>query len=101
MIEAIISNIVNFVVGVLATWIYTTHRKQKSTNEALKSGLQSLLRDRLIQAYNHYIEQGWIPIYAKDSLVACYKSYEELGENKVITDIMEQLNSLPNYEVKK
>lgn len=63
----------------------------------LKEGVQALLRDRIIQAYNHYSDKGWIPIYAMESIEDCYKSYEELGDNGVIDNLMSQLRELPNH----
>lgn len=83
----------------------TLNEDIKNLNEQignLKLGSQALLRDRIIQSYNHYVvEKKWIPIYAKDAVVACHKSYENLGENGVIDGIMQQLNELPNYEQKE
>jgi hypothetical protein len=43
-------------------------------------------------------EKKWIPIYAKESLVASYESYEALGANGVIDDLMAELNALPNFK---
>ena len=77
------------------------YRAKKKENDALKAGVQALLRDRIIQAYNHYVQdKGWIPIYAKESIDACYKSYEALGDNGVIDNLMEQINELQNYPPK-
>lgn len=74
---------------------------QEEENDALRAGVQALLRDRIIQAYNHYVcEKGWVPIYAKESIDACYKSYEALGDNGVIDNLMQQLNDLQNYPPK-
>ena len=99
MIEQIISHVLNLVLGGVVSYIFALYRQKKKENDALKAGLQALLRDRIIQAYNHYVdEKGWIPIYALESINACYKSYEALGENGVINGLMEQLNDLPNYE---
>lgn len=79
---------------------YDVQTKEKQ-NDALKAGLQALLRDRIIQAYNHYVQdKGWIPIYAKESIDACYKSYEALGDNGVIDNLMQQINELQNYPPK-
>ncbi|WP_405379554.1 hypothetical protein [Phascolarctobacterium sp.] len=105
MVDEITSTLINYVVGALAggmlTWITAKYRQVKQENSALKLGVQALLRDRIIQAYNHYVtEKGWIPIYAKESIDACYSSYEDLGNNGVIDDLMRQINQLPNYEVK-
>ena len=109
MIEQIISHVLNLVLGGVISYLFALYKQKKKEmqdaeaahvreTKALKEGLQSLLRDRIIQAYNHYVkDKGWIPIYAKESINACYKSYEKLGENGVINDLMEQLNGLPNY----
>ncbi len=99
MIEQMISHVLNLILGGVVSYIFALYRQKKKENDALKAGLQALLRDRIIQAYNHYVQdKGWIPIYAKESIDACYRSYEALGENGVINDLMKQLNELPNYD---
>lgn len=97
-----VNTCVNMLTGAVITFLATMYRQKKKENDALKAGVQALLRDRIIQAYNHYVtEKKWIPIYAKDSINACYKSYEALGENGVINDLMAQINDLPNYTDEK
>ena len=87
------------VIGALGTYIITEIRIRKRKRNALRSGVQALLRDRIIQAYNHYVkEKKWIPIYAKESLVASYESYEALGANGDIDDLMAEINALPNFK---
>lgn len=110
MIENMFNYVINLLLGGVISYLFALYKQKKKEmqdaeaahvkeTKALKEGLQSLLRDRIIQAYNHYVkDKGWIPIYAKESINACYKSYEALGENGVINDLMEQLNDLPNYE---
>lgn len=99
MIEQMISHILNLISCGVVSYVLMLYRQKNKENNALKAGLQALLRDRIIQAYNHYVdEKGWIPIYALESINACYKSYEALGENGVINGLMDQLNDLPNYE---
>lgn len=101
MIEQIISHVLNLILGGVVSYIFALYRQKKKENDALKAGLQALLRDRIIQAYNHYVQdKGWIPIYAKESIDACYKSYEALGDNGVIDNLMEQINELQNYPPK-
>lgn len=101
MLENMFSSIVNVVAAGAASYIFALYKAKKKENDALKAGLQALLRDRIIQAYNHYVcEKGWVPIYAKESIDACYKSYEALGDNGVIDNLMQQLNELQNYPPK-
>lgn len=110
MIEQIVGHSINLLLGGMISYLFALYRQKKNElknaekaheteMEALKTGVQSLLRDRIIQAYNHYVQdRGWIPIYAKESINACYNSYEALGANGVINDLMEQINKLPNYD---
>ena len=100
MFESTIQTIINIIAGAVISYIFALYRAKKRENDALRAGVQALLRDRIIQAYNHYVcEKGWVPIYAKESIDACYKSYEALGDNGVIDSLMEQLNELPNYNL--
>lgn len=69
-------------------------------NKALKIGMQAILRERMIQAYNHYHEdKGYMPIYAKESFAACYSSYHELGENGVMDGIYQKVMHLPTSKL--
>ena len=96
-LDKFLGQIFNALAGAVITLLWTMLRAKKRENDALKEGMQALLRDRIIQAYNHYSDKGWIPIYAMESIEACYKSYEELGENGVIDNLMRQLRELPNH----
>lgn len=101
MVEQMISHVLNLILGGVVSYIFALYHQKKKENDALKAGLQALLRDRIIQAYNHYVQdKGWIPIYAKESIDACYRSYEALGDNGVIDNLMEQINELQNYPPK-
>lgn len=97
--KEILTSILSAGLGMLLTYIFTELRTRKKRQNDLQTGLQALLRDRIIQSYNHYVtEKKWIPIYAKDSLVSCYESYENLGANGVIDDLMAEIKALPNYK---
>lgn len=101
MIESTIQTVINIIAGAVISYLFALYRAKKKQNDALKAGLQALLRDRIIQAYNHYVQdKGWIPIYAKESIDACYRSYEALGDNGVIDNLMQQINELQNYPPK-
>ena len=101
MIESTVQTVINIIAGAVISYIFALYHTKKKENNALKAGLQALLRDRIIQAYNHYVQdKGWIPIYAKESIDACYKSYEALGDNGVIDNLMQQINELQNYPPK-
>lgn len=101
MIESTVQTVINIIAGAVISYIFALYHTKKKENDALKAGLQALLRDRIIQAYNHYVQdRGWIPIYVKESIDACYRSYEALGDNGVIDNLMQQINELQNYPPK-
>lgn len=88
--------------GVLAAFIgvkykQSTAEKEKARleYESLKMGMQALLRDRIIQAYNHYCDQGFFPIYARDNVEELFKQYENLGGNGMVHDLVRRMSKLP------
>lgn len=69
-----------------------------SEQESIKLGVQALLRDRIIQSYNHYMDKGFCPIYARENINALAKEYHNLGGNGIIDNILEKLYALPTEE---
>lgn len=63
--------------------------------KALELGVQALLRDSMITNYNHYVERGSTPIYARQSFENLWKQYEKLGKNGVMSDLYKQFMKLP------
>ncbi len=66
-----------------------------SREKALRDGIQSLLRDRLIHLYNQCVEEGYCQIYKKESFTSMYDSYHALGGNGTITKLYEKFMELP------
>ena len=64
---------------------------------ALFAGVRSLLRKEIIDEYNHYMDAGYIPIYALENVVEMYKAYHRLGGNGACTKIVEELKDLSSY----
>ena len=46
--------------------------EQRQKENAVGLGVQALLRDRIIQAYNHYTEKGCCPIYGLENVEEMY-----------------------------
>ena len=82
-----------------ATWSFKATRTKimKLTKEqtAISNGTQALLRDRIIQAYNHYMEKGFCPIYGLDAINAMYQEYVALGGNSTVPRLVKELRELP------
>ena len=55
MIESTIQTIINIIAGAVISYMFALYRAKKRENDALRAGVQALLRDRIIQAYNHYV----------------------------------------------
>lgn len=84
--------------GCLITIIEIFFKKIKNNEkrtEALKLGVQALLRDRLYAYYNKYSEYKYAPIYAKENFENIYKQYHNLGNNGVMDDIYRKFMELP------
>ena len=63
--------------------------------KAVKKGLQALLRSQMINDYNHYVEKGYAPIYARQNFENCWVNYEALYKNGVMQDIHQKFMALP------
>ena len=70
--------------------------RMEAQNKATMLGVQALLRDRLLQAFNHYLARGWISAGDRDNVENMYTQYETLGPNNVISDIYNQVRALPS-----
>lgn len=96
MIESIFAHAINVVIGILIATLWQKFRKSQEEQDAIKLGLQSLLRGEITKAYYLYKDKGWIPLYALQSMEANYKNYEALGENGVIDKLWSELMELPH-----
>lgn len=74
--------------------------KKVKEQDAIKLGIQALLRDRIIQSYNHYQEKCFCPIYARDNVRALYTQYHALGGNGTVTELVEKLSEMPTELIK-
>lgn len=84
--------------GFIAAGLTAGYKKLASKlkeQDAIKLGIQALLKDRIIQSYNHYMEKGYCPIYALENINTLYKQYHALGGNETVTELVERLKDLP------
>ena len=72
-------------------------QKTKEDN-AVQLGVQAILRDRLIQSYNHHMEKGFCAIHDRDNVLNMYKQYHNLGVNGVVDKLIDELMTLPIKE---
>lgn len=81
--------------------LYTKLIDKSKEQDAIKLGIQALLRNSIIQSYNHYMEKGCCPIYALENVTALYTQYHALGGNGTVTELMERLKDLPTEKRKE
>lgn len=77
------------------TFIWRKVKGLHNDNKAVKEGVQALLRSKMIDDYNHYMEKGYAPIYAKENFHNMYMRYHALGVNGVMDRIHDEFMSLP------
>lgn len=70
-------------------------KDEAKKNQALQDGMQALLRDRIIQSYNHYHDKGYCPIYGKENVKRMYDAYHILGGNDIATGLKDKLLDMP------
>ena len=71
-------------------------KEEQEKRKAADDGLQALLRDRIVQAYNHYcLEKKYCPIYAKENVDSMYNAYHRLGGNGTVTGLKDKIDALP------
>lgn len=73
--------------------------QKKST--AIAEGMQSLLRESIVQNYNKYQEREFCPIYAKESIKRVYEAYHNLGGNDVATKLYNTILNMPEEPEEK
>ena len=70
-------------------------KEERRKNEAIMLGMQSLLRESIVNAYNKYHDKGYCPIYAKESIKKAYAAYHNLEGNDVATKLYEKILDMP------
>lgn len=94
--EQVFIHVINVVIGILIASLWQKFRKSQQEQDAIKLGLQSLLRGEITKAYYTYKDKGWIPLYALQSIEANYNNYRALGVDGVMDGLWEELMALPH-----
>lgn len=70
-------------------------KEQEAEREAVKEGLLAILHDRLYQACQYYIKQGYIDVAGLKNLEYLYSRYHTLGGNGTGTELYNRVKALP------
>lgn len=64
----------------------------------VRDGLLAILHDRIYQACNFYIRQGWVDVQGLRNLEYMYKPYAAMGGNGTAKELYERVKDLPIRE---
>lgn len=74
--------------------LWNRQKKAEMRQLAVEEGMQALLRDRIVQAYYHYAEKGWVTLHGLESVNVMYEKYHNLGGNGTVTKLVQDLRKL-------
>lgn len=94
IITAIISCIVSFCLGGALSFFFTKYKSVVKKEKAERDGMRELLRCKLIDYHDKYVDRGSCPIYIKEAATRSYEAYHDLGGNGVITGLYQELMAL-------
>ncbi len=101
IITAIVSCVVSSILGGALAFVSTKFKGVIKREKAMEEGVQSLLRNQLIEYHDKYTERGYCPIYAKEAARRSYEAYHNLGGNGVITKLFNDIMALPESASEK
>lgn len=93
--------IVSCVLGGLYKDVRNRLKEEQKRSTAIAEGVQSLLRESVVQNYNKYQDREYCPIYAKESVKRAYAAYHNLGGNDVATKLYNTLLEMPEEPKEK
>lgn len=79
---------------IILGWVVKKIKQQKKEQDAIKLGVQALLRDRIIQSYYHYTEKKYITLHGLENVNKMYEEYHNLGGNGSVTKLVEDMRKL-------
>ena len=92
---------ITWVLGLIGTGLIAgfrvLYKRQKAAEvrqAALESGMQAILRDRILTSYYHYHDKGKITLHGLENVEAMYKSYHDLGGNGTMTHLVEIIREM-------
>lgn len=85
--------------GALTRWLVRKFRENDRRQDAMEKGIQALLRDRIVQAYYHYSEIGYITLHGLEAMDKMYTEYHHLGGNGTVTKLWQDIHELEVREL--
>lgn len=82
----------------IIAYIKIQTKKTIVETQAIKLGVQALLRSQMITWYNECSRRGYAEIFERDNYENCFRRYESLGANGVMTDLYNKFMALPTQK---
>lgn len=103
ILSAVISALVTIILGLIikkplekrAEAVEKAAEEEKKRSEAIAGGVQAMLRDRLLQGYQHYIDKGYADYQDRSNMENLWKNYHNLGQNGAMNDLRHIFRKLP------
>lgn len=73
-------------------------KKNAAESQAIKLGLQAMLRDRLYQLYRVCRNNGYATHFDRENFNSMYAQYHNLGANGVMEDVRAKFFDIPIHE---
>ncbi len=70
-------------------------KKQKSDRDANSKGTMLLLRARLIEYHDEWIDRGHTTKHGLQNFLEMYDAYHALGGNGMVTELKKEIEHLP------
>lgn len=70
-------------------------KEEKARNQAIENGVRDILRMQILDTYERCKSTGTITVSRKDAIDSAYNSYHALGGNGTITQVHNELMTMP------
>ena len=105
IVSAVVSALVTITFGLIikrplekrAAAVESRAEADRVEREAMMAGMQAMLRDRLLQGFRFYEEQGYADYDDRSNMMNMYQAYHNLGQNGVMDSMYERFLALPEH----
>lgn len=75
-------------------FVFNKIKKYYISVESSVKGVKVLLKTKIIEEYDRIKERGEITLYQKENIISLYNEYKQFGEDKIIKEIIEELEKI-------
>lgn len=75
-------------------YAYRKYKEAEKRQQSIEHGMRALLKERIVQAYSHFVGEGAVTIQGLDAVENIYHEYLSLGGSGAVTKLVEDLREL-------